>query len=54
MFCYYLMLVTLYGEVSFHFIGANGFHVKAENEGFFATGSRCHDFKYKIFTSLFG
>ena len=37
------MLVTLYkvGEVHFHFLGTNGFHIKAKNETFTAAGSLC-------------
>ena len=52
----YFMLVTSYemGEVSFHLIGANGFHIKAENEGFSPVGSRCHqNIKYENFRSSF-
>ena len=42
-------------EVSFHLIGINGFHVKAENERFTVVGLRYRQ-KLKIwnFTSLFG
>ena len=53
----YSKLVTLYklGEVYFRFLGTNGFHVKAKNERFFATGSRCRqNLKYENFTSSFG
>ena len=37
------MFVTLYetGEVHFCLFGTNGFHVKAENENFVASGLRC-------------
>ena len=40
MFCDYSTLATLYkmGEVSFHFIGTNSFHIKAENERFSVVG----------------
>ena len=51
------MLVTLYkiGEVHFHLLGTNGFHVKAENERFTAAGSRCRqNLKNENFTSSFG
>ena len=30
------------GEVSFHLIATNGFHITAENERFTAVGWRCH------------
>ena len=52
----YFMSVTSYemGEVSFHLIGGNGFHIKAENEGFSPVGSRCHqNIKYENFRSSF-
>ena len=51
------MLVTLYklGEVHFHFLGTNGFHVKAKNERFTIAGSRCRqNLKYENFKSSFG
>ena len=43
-FCDNSTLVTLNktDEVSFHLIGTNDFHVKAENERFTAAGSRCY------------
>ena len=36
-------LVTFYemGQVSFHLVGTNGFHLKAENKRFTAAGLRC-------------
>ena len=39
---YFSKLVTLnkIGEVCFHLIGTNAFHVKTENERFTAVGSR--------------
>lgn len=51
------MLVTLCktGEVSFHLIDTNGFHVKGENERFTAAGSFCRqNFKFEIFMPSFG
>ena len=39
----------------FRLLGTNSFHVKAENEGFTATGLRCRqNLKYENFTSSFG
>ena len=49
------MLVTVYkvDEVHFRFLGTNGFHVKAENEGFTAAGLRCRqNLKYEQFMSF--
>ena len=51
------MLITLYkiGEVHFRLLGTNGFHVKAKNERFSSTSSRCRqNLKYENFTSSFG
>ena len=51
------MLLTLYkiGGVHFRLFGANGFHVKANNERFTAASSRCgQNLKYENFTSSFG
>ena len=51
------MLVTLSerGRVYFRFLDTNGFHVKAENDGFSAVGSRCwQNLKYENFGSSFG
>ena len=56
MFCDLVMLVTLYevGKLSFHFLGTNSFHVKAENERFTAAGSRCcENLKYEDVMSSF-
>ena len=51
------MLITFYkiGEVHFRFHGANGFHLKAENERFTAASSCCRkNHKYENLTSSFG
>ena len=51
------MLITSYkiGGVHFRLLGTNGFHVKAKNERFTATSSRCRqNLKYENFTSSFG
>ena len=42
-FCDYSMLITLYkiGELHFHLLGTNGFHVKAKSERFTAASSCC-------------
>ena len=51
------MLVTLYkiGEAHFHFLGTNGYHVKAKNERFTAASSRCcQNLDYENFTSSLG
>ena len=43
------------GEPHFRLLGTNGFHVKAENERFTASSSRCRqNLKYEHFTSSFG
>ena len=43
------------GGVHFHFLGMNGFHVKAKNERFTAASSRCRqNLKYENFMSSFG
>ena len=55
--CDYSMLIMLYkiGELLFRLLGTNGFHVKAKNERFTATSSRCRqNLKYENFTSSFG
>ena len=55
-FCYFSMLVTLCkaSELYFRLLGTNGFHMKAENERFTASGSRCRqNLKYENFTSSF-
>ena len=57
MFRDYSKLVTLYkiGELHFRLPGTNGFHTKAKNKRFTATGSRCRqNLKYENFTSSFG
>ena len=42
-------------EVSFDLIGANDFHITAENDRFSAEGSRYHhNLKFENFTSSFG
>ena len=51
------MLVTWYkiGEGYVRLLGTDGFHVKAENEGFNAEGWCCRQgLKYENFTSSFG
>ena len=51
------MFITLYqlGGVHFHWLGTNGFHVKAKIERFTAASWRCRqNLKYENFTSLFG
>ena len=48
-------VVKKIGEVHFRLLGTNGFQVKAENERFTVTSSRCRqNLKYENFTSLFG
>ena len=50
------MLITLYkiGELHFHLLGTNGFHVKAKSERFTAATPRCRQkLKYENFTSSF-
>ena len=43
------------GGVHFHFLGMNGFHVKAKNERFTAASSPCRqNLKYENFMSSFG
>ena len=40
------------GEEYFRLLGANGFHVKVENERFVSAGFRCRqNFKYEIIIS---
>jgi len=40
------------GEEYFRLLGANGFHVKVENERFVSAGFRCRQsFKYEIIIS---
>ena len=51
------MFVTLYetGEVHFRLLGTNDFHVKADNESFYAKGSGSRQkIKYENCTSSFG
>ena len=51
------MLIMLYKISGVHFrvLGTNGFHVKAKNERFTATSSRCRqNLKYENFTLSFG
>ena len=51
------MLITLYkiGELHFRLLGPNSFHVKAKNERFTASSSRCRqNLKYENFMSSFG
>ena len=51
--CYIGLLYEI-GEVYFRLLGTNGFHVKAKNERFRATGSRRRqNLKYEKFTSSF-
>ena len=43
------------GGVHFHFLGMNGFHVKAKNERFTAASSRCRqNLNRENFMSSFG
>jgi len=51
------MFFALYetGEVHFRLLGTNGFHVKADNESSYATGSGYRQkLKYENCTSSFG
>ena len=51
------MLITLYkiGEVHFHLLDKNGFHVKVKDEKLNAASSRCRqNLKYANFASSFG
>ena len=53
---YYSMLATLkIVEVRFRLLGTNGYHVKAKNKRFAATGSRCRqNLKCENSSSSFG